>query len=127
MSKNKKIILTIALLIIVALSFLLFFGIGENKKSDIQIASFIFIVLDELITYGIILGTTNKKNNAFSISGLVSITVIYLIISLIFNGLLIGIFNSLRNILVFNFSAILIYALIIAVIFLAKKEEHYEQ
>lgn len=128
MSKNKKIILTIALLIIIALSFLIFFGVGRNEKNNIETASFIFIILDELITYGIILWTTSKKNNAFSVAGLISITVIYLIISLIFNSLLIGIFNSLKNSLIFNFSAILVYLLIVTIIFLFKKEEeHYEK
>ena len=82
MSKKRLYILTIALTLIIALSSLIFLGINNNKTS-IQIVSFIFIILMEIITYGIIL------------------------INIIFNPLF-----TIKSILITNFSLLLIYLLV---------------
>lgn len=120
MNKNKKIMLSFGLLIIIALSCVLFFGVGDASKNIIQILSFIFVIIDELVTYSVILWLTSNKNNAFSIAGISSATCIFLVISIIANVL---ISKTLRGILVFNFSILLIYIFIITLIKLADKEE----
>ena len=122
MSRNKKVILTVALLIIIALSFLLFFGIGEVEKTQEQIVRFVFIIIDEVIVYGAILWATRKKCSAFSNIGVIGTTSIYTIISLIFNLLFIEIFKTVKNILVFNFSILLLFAFILTIVILLKKE-----
>ena len=122
MSNNKKIIATIGLVIVLAFSFLLFFGISTSPKTSIDISAFIFILVTEFIIYGCIFALTSQKRNLFMISGLSSLTFLYSVCSLLFNVLLKGIFNSLRGILIFNFSILLIYAFVIVLLFLFKKE-----
>ena len=122
MSNNKKIIATIGLIIVLAFSFLLFFGISTSSKTSIDISAFIFILVTEFIIYGCIFTLTAQKRNLFMISGLSSLTFLYSVCSLLFNVLLKGIFNSLRGILIFNFSILLIYAFVIVLLFLFKKE-----
>lgn len=123
MSRNKKVLLTAALVIMITLSFLLFFGIGKVEKTEEQILRFVFIILDEVIVYGIILWATREKCNAFSNAGVISTTVIYTMISLIFNLLLTGIIKTVKNILIFNFSILLLFAFIVTIVILLKKGE----
>lgn len=122
--KNKKnIILCIALLIVIAFSMLLFFGIGELEKTGIQISALIFIVLTEVIVFGnAMIYTSSKKLNTFLIAGLGSTTFLYAMISLLFNVLLRDVFATLRGILIFNFSLLLIYLFISSIIIFFKKE-----
>lgn len=124
MKKNKNSIINILLIIVIALSMLLFFGIGNTTKSGIQISSFVFIIVTELIIYFNVLIILNKKLNTFTIAGLSSSTFIYSICSIVFNIILISIFQTVKNILVFNFSILLVYAFIVAIIMLLKKESN---
>lgn len=122
--KNKKnIILSIMLIILISLSFLLFFGINSDKKTEIQLATFAFIIFDELLLFGNIILFLNKKMNTFLIAGLSSTTFLYLISSLLINIIFKSIFTSLRGVLVFNFSLILIYLLINSTILIFKRDE----
>lgn len=121
--KNKKnIILLVALLIAILLSTVLFIGIGNIPKTSIQISAFIFVVLTEILLFTNIYIITNKKLNTFTIAGLSSTIFLYTSCSLIFNVLAISIFGTLKNILVFNISILLIYLLINTIIILFKKE-----
>ena len=123
MSDKKKIISTLGLVIVLAFSFLIFFGISTAEKTSVEISAFIFILITEFIVYGCTFLLTSKKLNTFMIAGISSITFLYAICSALFNILLIGIFNSIRGILIFNFSILLIYAFIIVLLFLFKSEE----
>ena len=121
--KNKKnIILLVALLIAILLSTVLFIGIGNMPKTSIQISAFIFVVLTEILLFTNIYIITNKKLNTFTIAGLSSTIFLYTSCSLIFNVLAISIFGTLKNILFFNISILLIYLLINTIIILFKKE-----
>lgn len=123
MNNNKKIIWIAMLLVVLAFSFLMFFGFGLKEKTGTQISSFIFIIINELIIFENIIFLTNKKiNNTFSIAGLSSLLFIYSICSLIFNIFFVNILNNLRINLILNFAILLIYIFIALVIFLFKKE-----
>lgn len=122
MSRNKKLLTFIGLIILLLLTFLLFFGMGDTEKNGIQISSFIFILVNELILFGNIFLLTNKKLNTFSVAGISSLTFIYIVCSLLFNILFISLFKTVRAILVFNFSILLIYIFIYVMILWFKKE-----
>lgn len=123
MKNRKNVILCISLLIVIAFSMLLFFGIGELEKTGIQISAFIFIILTEVIVFAnAMIYTSSKKLNTFLIAGLGSTTFLYATASLLFNVLLRGVFATLRGILIFNFSLLLIYLFISSIIILFKKE-----
>ena len=122
MSNNKKLTVFIGLLILLAYSFLMFFGIDTGVKSKVELSAFVFTIVDELILFGIILFLGNKKHNTYVKLGLTSITFIYLLCSLLLNIVFNNIFSTLRGILVTNFGLLLIYLLIIVIIFSFKKE-----
>lgn len=123
MSKNKKYITTIGLIIAILLSFLIFFGIGNAEKTQMQISSFIFVLLTEVIIFANIIILTSQKLNTFAIAGISSSTFLYSIISLIVNTVFVGIFKTIRTNLVFNFGLLLIYVFILVMVMLFKKEE----
>ena len=110
MSKKKIYILTIALILLIALSSLIFLGINNNKTS-IQIVSFIFTILMEIITYGNIILFFSNKLNTFAKAGFSSTLILYIIsiilINIIFNSLF-----TIKSILITNFSLLLIYLLV---------------
>lgn len=123
MCKNKKIITVGGLVVLLALSFLMFFGLNTSKKTGIEISSFIFVLLTEIIIFSNVFFLTEKKfNNTFTIAGLTSLTFIYSVISLVVNVLLVGMFSVLRTNLIFNFSLLLIYIFIALMVFFFKKE-----
>ena len=124
MSNNKKIICLSGLLVLLTFSFLIFFGLDTTEKTNIEISSFIFILLTEFLVIGNVFFVTTKKiNNTFTVAGISSLTVLYTIISAMFNIFFIDVFSTLRGNLVFNFSILLIYLLISLAIFFFKKEE----
>ena len=123
MSKNKKYITIIGLIIAILFSFLIFFGIGNAEKTQMQISSFIFVLLTEIIIFVNIIILTSKKLNTFAIAGISSSTIIYAIISLIVNILFVGVFKTIRTNLVFNFGLLLIYVFVVVMVMLFKKEE----
>ena len=123
MSKNKKYITIIGLIIAILFRFLIFFGIGNAEKTQMQISSFIFVLLTEIIIFANIIILTSKKLNTFAIAGISSSTIIYAIISLIVNILFVGVFKTIRTNLVFNFGLLLIYVFVVVMVMLFKKEE----
>ena len=123
MSKNKKYITIIGLIIAILFSFLIFFGIGNAEKTQMQISSFIFVLLTEIIIFANIIILTSKKLNTFAIAGISSSTIIYAIISLIVNILFVGVFKTIRTNLVFNFGLLLLYVFVVVMVMLFKKEE----
>ena len=123
MSKNKKYITIIGLIIAILFSFLIFFGIGNAEKTQMQISSFIFVLLTEIIIFANIIILTSKKLNTFAIAGISSSTIIYAIISLIVNILFVGVFKTIRTNLVFNFGLLLIYVFVVVMVMLFKKED----
>ena len=123
MSKNKKYITIIGLIIAILFSFLIFFGIGNAEKTQMQISSFIFVLLTEIIIFANIIILTSKKLNTFAIAGISSSSIIYAIISLIVNILFVGVFKTIRTNLVFNFGLLLIYVFVVVMVMLFKKEE----
>lgn len=121
--KNKKnIILSIALIIVIAFSFVIFYGVGDSPKTEIQTISFVFIIITELVVFANSLLITNKKMNMFAIAGLSTTTFLYAVVSIIINILAMGLFTTIKSIVVFNISIILIYLFIDTMIILFKKE-----
>ena len=104
MKDKKNIVLCLSLVILLIFTLLLFFGIGNNSKSGMQIVSIIFILITELLVFGNIFLFRFKKFDTFLVAGLSSSVFLYTICSLIFNIFLLGIFKTVKSILIFNFS-----------------------
>ena len=127
MKNNKNIIICLSLFIVVAFSMLLFFCTGESIKNGIEISAFTFVFITELLAFINVMFIVNKKLNTFVIAGLSSTSFLYTVCSILFNVLLLGLFSTIKSILVFNFSILFIYLFLNMMIFLFKKgDEKYE-
>lgn len=122
MKDKKNIILGIILLIVIIFSLLLFYGIDTSQKSGVQICSFIFIIITEILTFSSIMVMKSKKSNTFFNAGISGSTFLYVLCSFLFNILFLNMFTTIKSILVFNFSILLIYIFINLIIILFKKE-----
>ena len=122
MKNNRNIILLIALLLVITFSTLLFFGMGSNEKSSIQICSFVFIIISEIITFGMALILMSTKTNTFLKAGFSSATVLYLVSAILINTIFLNLFATFKGILLTNFCLLIAYLFIDVIILFFKKE-----
>lgn len=125
MEKEKRgsnyLIKTIIFIVIAALTCLLFFGLGSEKKEDLELVSFGFLMFAEVVVYvsallpGLI-GTTNLSDaDVISLGGLYAIT------SLLINFIIK--ITPMRTLIVINVAAILVYVILFFIVLLNKKEK----
>lgn len=123
--KNKKNGLIIMIFVIlILLTSLMFFGLGSVEKNIVQIVSFLFIVITEIISMVSVLLLGSLKMNTYAIAGISCTTFIYAVVSLIINILANTLFSTLRGIVVINFIIILLYLLLNVTILAFKKGEN---
>lgn len=125
MEKEKRgsnyLIKTIIFIVIAALTCLLFFGLGSEKKEDLELVSFGFLMFAEVVVYvsallpGLI-GTTNLSDaDVISLGGLYAIT------SLLINFIIK--ITPMRTLIVINVAAILVYVILFFIVLLNKKKK----
>ena len=117
---SNSLIKTLIFLIVVSIYCLLFFGLGDSDKTDMQLASFGFIMFAILVVYlsCLIPGIVDSKN--LSTADVVSAGMIYAIAAVIINHVLV--FTELKTLVVINFAAILAYLLLFTIVVLIKKK-----
>lgn len=121
MKKKKNLILVSLLILLLCISFLVFFGLFNDKKSSIDNIAFIFTIFTEFLIFINLVILLNKKTDTFLVSGTCSTMFLYIVCSIILNGLLKGLFTSSRSLIVVNIILILVYLFINFVILLFKK------
>lgn len=121
--KGKKLFIYIGFtLLMIILSFGIYYGFSEVKKTDIQNIGFSFTILAESIFFTMIYFSTNEKNSTFLKAGIVSSSSIYIILAFILNVLLKGMFEKARILFTMNIVLLLLYVGVILLTFLVKKE-----
>lgn len=123
MKGKKLIIYTCFSVLIVLLSFVIYYGFSDVEKTEIQNTAFAFTVIAEVIFFGMTYVLTREEVNAFTRAGIGSISVIYLLVSLILNILIKAVFQTVRTLIVTNVIVLIIYIAIILTIYLFKKEK----
>lgn len=121
MKKKKNLILVSLLILLLCISFLVFFGLFNDKKSSIDNIAFIFTIFTEFLIFINLVILLNKKTDTFLVSGTCSTMFLYIVCSIILNVLLKGLFTSSRSLIVVNIILILVYLFINFVILLFKK------
>ena len=124
MENNKRgsnyLIKTIIFVIIIALTCLLFFGLGNENKTDLELTGFGFLIGAEVVIMlstilpGLI-GTTNLSD-----ADVISLGVLYGIASVIINIVLK--LETMRTLIVLNIAAILVYLILFFVVLKNKKK-----
>ena len=113
---------TIIFLIVVGFTCLIFFGLGDTDKSDMQLVAFGFIMFAELVIYlsallpGLI-GTTKLTD-----ADVISCGILYALGSFAINYLFLGSITEMRTLIVYNIAAILLYLLLFVIVVLMKKK-----
>jgi len=122
--KGKKLVIYICFsILIILLSFVIYYGFSDVEKTNIQNVAFIFTIISEVLFFSMIYGVTRKEANTFIKAGISSVSIIYLIISLILNILIkIGI-ETVRVLVVSNIILLILYIAMVAAIYLFKKEK----
>lgn len=119
---SNSLVKTIIFLVIAGLTCLLFFGLGDTDKTDLQLVSFGFIMFAELVIYLSVLlpgliGTTKLTD-----ADVISVGILYAIASFGINFVFSSSITEMRPLIVYNIAAILVYLLIFAVVVLMKKK-----
>lgn len=117
---SNTLIKTIMFLIVVALSCLLFFGLGNTDKSGIQLVSFGFIIFAELVVYVSTLLAGIIKSEKITSADIISCGILYAIASLLIN--MVFSITEMRPLIVFNIAAILAYLLLFTIVIGMKKK-----
>ncbi len=117
---SNSLIKTVIYLILVALYCLLFFGLGNSEKTDMQLASFGFIMFAMLVVYLSCLLPGVIGSQRITTADAVSASIIFAIAVFIINQIVV--FTEMKTLVVINFAAILAYLLLFTVVVLMKKK-----
>jgi hypothetical protein len=117
---SNTLIKTIMFIIVVALSCLLFFGLGDTDKTGVQLVSFGFIIFAELVIYVSTLLPSVIKSEKITSADIISCGVLYAIAAFLIN--IVFSITEMRPLVVFNIAAILAYLLLFAIMVLMKKK-----
>lgn len=121
--KGKKLTIYIGFAILmVVLSFVIYFGFSNVEKTTLQNIAFSFTIISELVFFIMIYLATRENNNTFSKSGIISASVIYILLGVILNIFAQSIFSTVRMLVTSNVILLILYVGTILLIYLAKKE-----
>ena len=123
MKGKKLMIYTSISVLIILLSFVMYFGFSDAEKTNIQNIGFTFTIITEVVFFGTIYLITRNSENTFSRAGIASISVIYLIISLILNIFAKTAFETERALITTNIIILILYLAIALITQLFKKEK----
>lgn len=123
MKGKKLIIYTSISVLIILVSFVMYFGFSDAEKTNIQNIGFTFTIITEVVFFGTIYLITRNSENTFSRAGIASISVIYLIISLILNIFAKTAFETERALITTNIIILILYLAIALITQLFKKEK----
>ena len=115
--ENSRIVPTIVFLLILAISLLLFFGLDTEPKSSYELISFSFIVFTELVIYASVIVPSFID---YDRADVVSAGLLYAIMSFVINVLFI--FETIRELFVYNACAVLVYGIILTVFVYARNK-----
>lgn len=111
---------TIIFVIAVAITCLVFFGLGDEDKTDMQLVSFGFLLFAELVVYLSVLLPGVLGNKKLSGADVISLGILYAI-AVVFLNYFVN-FVEMRPLVIYNIIAILLYLLLFAVVLMGKKK-----
>lgn len=123
MGNNSNILVkTIIFILVVALSCLIFFGLDNEDKTDMQLVAFGFIMFAELLVYITLLIGNLKSFKKLDSSDVISWGALYFLTNIITNCAFFSSMGSIRTIIVINSIEFIIFLIILCVIMLKKKK-----
>lgn len=121
MEKNSNILKkTIIFILVVALSCLIFFGLGSTNKTELELVSFSFITFAEFVVYLSVLIPSFIKFKKLQKSDLIAAGILYFIASIAINLIFFNSFSDVKTLVVSNAIEIILFLIIITIISLRK-------
>lgn len=117
---SNALIKTIIFIIVAAITCLVFFGLGEDDKTDLQLVSFGFLMFAELVVYLSVLIPSMINGKNMTGADVVSVSILYAIAVVVINYYVE--FSVMRYLVIWNIIAILVYLLLFAGVLLMKKK-----
>lgn len=120
-NKNSNILIkTIIFALVVLLSCLLFFGLNDGLKTNMELIAFGFIMFSELIAYISILITSIIKMKKLESSDLISVGLLYFIASIITNCICFSSIESIKMLVIINSVVIIVFMILFCLVLLRK-------
>ncbi len=123
MKSSNLLVKTIIFILAVVLSCLIFFGLGNDNKTDMELFAFGFLMFAELVLYITILIPGIKNLKKLNGADIISCGVLYTITSFITNCGFFSSFDSIKNLVIVNAIEIVIFMIIFCMVLLKKKEK----
>ena len=120
-NNSNRLIKTIIFILVVGLSCLIFFGLNDKTKTDMELIAFGFLMFAELVTYITTLIPGIKQFKKVEESDIVSCGILYLITSIVINCICFSSIESIRYLVVINIIVIMVYLILFCLILLRKK------
>lgn len=115
--KNSILKRILVFILIVALSFLLFFGLGDLEKTTNQLISFGILIFSELLIFlSVVLPSIKNK----SIEDLLSASILYTFMAIILNYIIRP--SVTKSLIVWNVALFIIYLIIVIIACFRKKK-----
>ena len=124
MEKNNSNILikTIIFIALIAISCLVFFGLGKENKVDTEIVSFGFIMFSALAAYLSIIIPSIMNLKKLSTSDISACGVLYLLSSIVANCIFIHNLTKMKTLVIINIIIFIVFLIIFCSIMLRKKK-----
>lgn len=122
-NNSNTIIKTIIFILVVGLSCLIFFGLNEDKKTDMELIAFGFLMFAELVTYISAIIPSLKILKKVESSDIISCGILYLITSIVINCVCFSSIDSVRYLVIVNIIVIIVYIILFCLTLLRKKEK----
>lgn len=115
--KSNWLFNTIVYILIVSLTCLLFFGLGEGDKTELELVAFGFFVGSETVFFlsVLIAGFMREKNADVISAGLLFLVASYLI-NYVFS------ISTTKTLVIFNIAAIILFLLLLTVLLVPRKK-----
>ena len=120
MNSSNALVKTIIFIIIAGITCLIFFGLGSDDKTDMELVSFGFLMFAELVVYLSALIPAMINSKKLSGADVISLAILYAVADVFINYFMI--FEEMRHLIIFNVIAILLYLLLLSVVVLTKKK-----
>ncbi len=123
--ENKSsgaLIKTIIFILAIAIACLIFFGLGNEDKSDMEIVAFGFIMFSALMAYVTILVSGIKNFKTINGSDLTACGVLYLIASIVTNWIFFTSMEDMKTLVIINIIEIIAFLIVFCSVMLRKKK-----
>lgn len=118
---SNSLIKTIIFILTVGLSCIVFFGLMEGKKTELEYTAFGLVLFGLLVLYISILVAGIKKEKKLNSTDIVSFGILYFITNIITNIFCFNSITTLKLLIIVNIIEIFIFMILICIVMLKKK------